>query len=125
MDEDELTAVRTRADAATPGPWQATPNLGGVPNGVDICLDPCVIAVVHSDAEPTNLAADTAFIAAARTDVPNLLGVVERLRAKVAAVEAVERGLSEGWVMLATVKDRAEFVRTFRAALDGQEPSDG
>ncbi len=42
---------------------------------------------------------------------------VVTLRAKVAAVEAVERGLSEGWVMLATVSDRAEFVRTFRAAL--------
>ena len=41
----------------------------------------------------------------------------EALRAKVAAVEAVERGLSEGWVMLATVSDRAEFVRTIRAAL--------
>ena len=43
--------------------------------------------------------------------------VLLTLRAKVAAVEAVERGLSEGWVMLATVSDRAEFVRTFRAAL--------
>ena len=42
---------------------------------------------------------------------------VVTLRAKLAAVEAVERGLSEGWVMLATVSDRAEFVRTFRAAL--------
>ena len=41
----------------------------------------------------------------------------ETLRAKVAAVEAVERGLSEGWVMLATVSDRAEFVRDLRAAL--------
>lgn len=42
---------------------------------------------------------------------------VVTLRARLAAVEAVERGLSEGWVMLATVSDRAEFVRTFRAAL--------
>ena len=42
---------------------------------------------------------------------------VVTLRVKLAAVEAVERGLSEGWVMLATVSDRAEFVRTFRAAL--------
>ena len=48
---------------------------------------------------------------------PALVAEVRRLRAKVAAVEAVERGLSEGWVMLATVSDRAEFVRTFRAAL--------
>lgn len=46
-----------------------------------------------------------------------LVAEVRSLRAKVAAVEAVERGLSEGWVMLATVSDRAEFVRTFRAAL--------
>jgi len=42
---------------------------------------------------------------------------VVTLRAKLAAVEAVERGLSEGWVMLATVSDRAEFVRDLRAAL--------
>ena len=42
---------------------------------------------------------------------------VGTLRARLAEVEAVERGLSEGWVMLATVSDRAEFVRTFRAAL--------
>ena len=78
----------------------------------------------------------------ARTDVPALVAEVRRLtesrstvaanlaasllraeaevvtlRAKLTAVEAVERGLSEGWVMLATVSDRAEFVRTFRAAL--------
>ena len=46
-----------------------------------------------------------------------LVAEVRSLRAKVAAVEAVERGLSEGWAMLATVSDRAEFVRTFRAAL--------
>jgi hypothetical protein len=42
---------------------------------------------------------------------------VVTLRARLAAVEAVERGLSEGWVMLATVSDRAEFVRDLRAAL--------
>ena len=46
-----------------------------------------------------------------------LVAEVRSLRAKVAAVEAVERGLSEGWVMLATVSDRAEFVRDLRAAL--------
>jgi hypothetical protein len=88
MDEQEIEAIRSREQAATPGPWQATPNLTGVPNGVDISLDPCVIAIVHSDAEPANLAADTAFIAAAREDVPALLAEIEAMRAEWAADSA-------------------------------------
>ena len=58
-----------------------------------------------------------ALMALLGEDVPALVAEVVTLRAKVAAVEAVERGLSEGWVMLATVSDRAEFVRDLRAAL--------
>ena len=146
MTPAERAAIRAREQAATPGPWRAMPNQGGVPNGVDLCLDPCVFAVVHSDAEPPNLAADTAFIAHARTDVPSLLAEVEALQAQVdtlgegvhawkqtagaqaqraldaqAAVAAVEavRAIAQGW------KDDGVFPLTHNhgeqilAALDG------
>jgi hypothetical protein len=75
LTNDELAAIRARVEAATPGPWRTHiyPMGESTIYGVGTC-----------GAGPEDLA----FIAAARTDVPDLLAEVERLRAELAAVRA-------------------------------------
>lgn len=110
----DLEAIKARAEAATPGPWDSRrsewaddPDLmtvDGEPAG-----DPWW---VHHDgwidADDTGLfmsEADAAFIAHARTDVPALVAEVERLRDVVAALEAENARLrcpdcdGQGWTL--------------------------
>lgn len=69
----DLEAIKTRAGAATPGPWHPDP---------DEC---CVYADEETSGTGDALAeriltvADASFIAAARSDVPALVAEVERL----------------------------------------------
>ena len=102
---DELTAIKSRADAATPGPWvpfqpgdysewwwvwqeSALPYYGGVINceshGVDASgLDYSggIGEVQISDGQNLQRElSDATFIAHARTDVPSLVAEVERLQ---------------------------------------------
>jgi len=72
----DLTAIRERVDAATPGPWTADPGDATVdgPDGIPVVLVP------HRDDDHAQAVTDAEFLAAARADVPTLLAEVERLK---------------------------------------------
>ncbi len=99
INAEALAAIRERCDKATPGPWYATEAVEWQPHkgpwydvGAGITTDPentsyagCdVVEGGHQDEQGGAVGvlknADAAFIAAARTDVPDLLAEVERLR---------------------------------------------
>ena len=80
MTEEELNEIKARAEAATPGPWQALP-YQDIDNGVfvdywDITAGVDGICVAEKIKEP-----DAWFMSEARQDVPALVEEVERLRA--------------------------------------------
>jgi hypothetical protein len=76
MTNRELDAIETRANAATPGPWQAkiinACGCGQCPEHVN------VFAGAHQ--WPKINPPDAAFIASARDDVPALIAEVLQLR---------------------------------------------
>lgn len=78
----DLDAIRARADAATPGPWESNANHvymgGGCQARIAPTGEPAVIMGHWSNA------ADPVFVAAARTDVEALVREVERLRQELA-----------------------------------------
>lgn len=83
MTEARLAEIEALAVAAQPGPWSmwvgaGAPTIRNVDNGGVCRMCPGI------DTEE----ADGAFIAAARTDVPDLLAEIERLRAENAALRA-------------------------------------
>jgi hypothetical protein len=84
MTDAQLAAIRRRAEAASPGPWR-------VVNGVLLTRTGEYVARVASvpQAGPTfrGYGADVRFLLTAREDVRHLLAEVERLRAKVAALQ--------------------------------------
>lgn len=92
MTDDEVEAAAARAEAATAGPWVATQQAGdewwfGAGDEVVVRGPAGGMVCVTSD----DGAAEMAFIAHARTDVPALAAEVLRLRALIAAmVEAGE-----------------------------------
>ena len=89
MSEQELAAIRARAEAATDGPWQQSMDITGRLMVV-VNLTPHqfreIIIAVSSDNSPRD--EDLDFIAHAREDVPALLAEVERLREALAVVVA-------------------------------------
>ena len=83
MTPDQLSAIRARLDAATPGPWEAgtaacCPDMGWVDGPKSaVCPQFTATKVTHSlDAN------DAELIAHAPTDLGALLDEVERLRAE-------------------------------------------
>jgi hypothetical protein len=100
MTDEELQAIRARAEAATPGPW--TEGVGKVAGGetreLVIGADGrTIIAMAYGGfghPTPDCTREDRAFIAAARTDVPALLAEVDRLKAeRMTEREAIEDAL--------------------------------
>lgn len=89
MRKPNLNAIRRRVAAASPGPWRVgsqDPKHGDVLHAHEL-----VISHQHGivELEPhRNGAADTAFIAHARQDIPALLAEVERLRSLITPREA-------------------------------------
>ncbi|MFE1272111.1 hypothetical protein [Streptomyces sp. NPDC058758] len=88
MDEQRLAEILARADAATKGPWctdsweiyQDTEYTPGLSEWIgETCRG--VVGGLNQDR------ANAAFVAAARTDVPDLIAEVQRLRARVAELE--------------------------------------
>lgn len=69
MTEDDLQAIEARANAATPGPWEARTfgpcNCGQCPAQVNVFAGPHQWPKINPP--------DAAFIASARTDVPELI----------------------------------------------------
>lgn len=107
LSEERLREIRERADAATPGPWYAIHDDDGM-------FMNCYAVSTNADADPSDpsepfvagclvqseviinpgdrmYAANTAFIAAAREDVPALLAERDRLAALLAEAEALLR----------------------------------
>lgn len=77
MTDQQLAAIKERAEKATPGPWFHGQNADGQHNvyaggGIDITPAWCVHGLPMCPD-------DAAFIAYARTDVPALVAEVERL----------------------------------------------
>jgi hypothetical protein len=70
----DLEAIRNRAEAATPGPWEDS---YGAAHGF-VCDEPTQILGVQISSE--HHIEDAAFIAHAREDVGALVAEVERLR---------------------------------------------
>ena len=77
MSTDRIAEIRARADAATPGPWEAKRNARR--GNTTVILDPDGQFVAHY-VNPT----DAEFLAAARQDIPHLLDLIDRVRAAVA-----------------------------------------
>lgn len=87
MTHDELKAIKARAEAATPGPWTRSDGDGISPGRrvwqgdrqrrVANCD---AFAIQEGDWGKAQDATNAEFIAHARTDVPNLVAEVERLR---------------------------------------------
>lgn len=78
MTKEELDACEARANAATPGPWEA---------GAKITKRVYIASSLHRIAD-TLSTADATFIAAARTDVPTLVARVRDLEAQLARERA-------------------------------------
>lgn len=97
MTKQELEAIKARADAATPGPWDFV----HVYYGEDTIL--CVhengtttaIANAHTVDGEFNGEINAEFIAHARADIPTLVAEVERQTAYIARLEARLRDLLE------------------------------
>ena len=97
MTPQRLAAIKERCERATPGPWRVVRNRHkdrfGLPWGRIVAEWTTQtggrmrrVVVVWGD---DNGAADAAFIAHARTDIPDLIVEVERLQAVVDGIEAL------------------------------------
>jgi len=86
MTQQELDALKALANAATPGPWTASPR------STDGRVDGLLGAEINELEQPergqfTSLA-DAAFIAASREAVPALLDALAAANARITALEA-------------------------------------
>lgn len=88
MTTAELGAIKARAEAATPGPWEM---VKGSDQRYDVFREDGDTAVTDAGYGRGSIAMfeDVMFIAHAREDVPALVAEVERLRAALEAVSAV------------------------------------
>lgn len=83
LTDEQLAAIRERADKATPGPWTSEHESWAGPNAVlSTTFNGHAVAVCGEEAQPYPASVDAAFIAAARQDVPALLTEIERLKAE-------------------------------------------
>lgn len=81
MTPEQKAEIRARADASTPGPWHW--NLPGQCCSGGYCCDDAGLHEVDYFYR-----VEMAFIAAARTDIPDLLDDIERLEAEVERLRA-------------------------------------
>lgn len=112
----DVDAIRQRAEAASPGPWESK-ELGGAVAGSEYLVingpspfkaftEPeailCMYWPAHSAeelAQAEKLTGDTAdFIAHARQDIPALLSALTEARAQLDAYECGPGGGKMGWV---------------------------
>ena len=90
MTDEELTAIKVRAEAAAPGPWTLRKGDLHTIEGTDPPHYRVMSRFLATDE-------DTAFIIHAREDIPALLAEVERLRAREAALMAVVKKVAEAY----------------------------
>lgn len=94
--DEELAAIRARADAATRGPWEWQSAWNGQFFWLSGAEDRSVLAAVLDDGSAggeyeQTIAPDSAdglFVAHARADVPRLLAEIDRLRRENATLQA-------------------------------------
>lgn len=129
----ELSAIRERADAATPEPWRWIASRAGTylasrpPRGWFVIFD-CVrygmqsatvrfrdqaTDILHKDFTDSH---DATFIAAARADVPALLAHIEELERDRSRLEDNEDALADSFI--AFEKRIAELEAKLQRALD-------
>lgn len=75
MTEEQLKAIKERADNATPGPWYSVPSTFDNPAQICVFKDGDYSIEITDDLDDL----DAEFIAQARNDVPALIAEVERL----------------------------------------------
>lgn len=129
MTDEEIDAISKRAEAATRGPWERMTN----PAGHGPCVGKRELGYVEPIAvglrDETLSDAEADFIAAARTDVVNLVAEVKRLRAQPLIPPGARVEIRPAPIPESAVTDalRAEVAR-LRARLDcdcGRERSLG
>jgi hypothetical protein len=106
MDKARLDAIRARCEAATPGPWNAIDKGNTVPSYAirHFAVGEKCVNVASGISTKTG---DADFIANARTDVPDLLAEVEKLREQLEHADLV---------LDAYKQDRDEWRRRAEAA---------
>lgn len=110
MTDEELQAIRERAEKASAGPWEVcgTPNEPWRRIGNDYgCIDVYMQRLLNGDN-------NAEFIANARTDIPALLEEVLRLRK---AILSFGTGNDFDWNILHKLDEQEEIER-LRAELD-------
>jgi hypothetical protein len=75
LTQEEIEAIRKRAEAATPGPWV----VGAVPDVVFVETNQSEL-ILEKESDKTQDYNTAEFIAHAREDVPKLVAEIERLR---------------------------------------------
>jgi hypothetical protein len=93
MTDEELAAIRERADAATPGPWNVFRGViwgragSSGPYQLSIAKNANSSSVIEdtgaADRRDRRIEADLGFIAHAREDIPALLAEIDQLHAEV------------------------------------------
>jgi hypothetical protein len=100
MSDERLAEIRARANAATPGPWLDDVTSEGMLR-IDLRGDgrktgyADVIDVADMEVSAWQDHQNAAFIANARTDIPDMLAEIQRLRTKLFLIDQVYPGLSE------------------------------
>jgi hypothetical protein len=92
LTQEQLEAIRQRAENATPGPWKWSGQTEGgfIPQGAYLG-DTLILLGDHYE----NYKEDATFIAHARTDIPALLDHIAELEAELAYLNGVAESLSE------------------------------
>jgi seryl-tRNA synthetase len=116
MTPAELSAIRERLDAATPGNWRRF----GVVVSTDLDLpQPLVVEACSEDR--TQAENDVEFIANAPTDLRALLDEVERLKGERDAAKAEVAFLKRNYSLETAAKLRAQLATTNAALAERQE----
>lgn len=88
LTDEQVRAIRERAEAATPGPWTASFRASfddyWIVEPPAWCTELLSVCVVGAPQSP-NVLVDSVFIAHARTDIPKLLAHINALEAELEA----------------------------------------
>lgn len=103
MTPEQLNEIEQRANRATEAPWTVSETVDETEYGsYTACgVQPIAPLEWYSDSDMAHVALepmeeeDAKFIAAARTDVPNLVAEVRRLQGQIVAVEKLHRPSTE------------------------------
>ena len=118
MTPERLAEIRARAEAATEGPWGRHPAPKG--RGQRVTNKDGATLFVNERPGQMRARVDATFIAAARTDVPELVAEVERLTNDLAVTEAQAIDRDEAATILA---QQVEKVRALHQPWDdGPQP---